>query len=205
MEGGWTPWGCLWGPTTVRAQHNSDSVHSEIPFNLAHLLHCCSTLSHAQHIYPSLVWWSIPFWSSWLNDSLLMQPGALQRMWRRKLAALGQRAAPCHQAHLLMSHLSIRLLSRMMTSEFSFDQLEQRLHLCHICFSQHSSFHLFPEIFCIFTCLFCNCHSLIFLSSLHFCPEAEKRAIYTRLICDTASHLNSRSRWVNVHRHYPWC
>lgn len=77
----------------------------------------------------------------------------------------------------------------------------------HICFSQHSSFHLFPESFSIFTCLFCNCHNLIFLSSLHFCPQAGKKYnLHTRLMCDTsASQLDSRSRWINVHCHYPWC
>lgn len=68
---GWTPWECLWGPTTVTDQHNSDFFCSG-SFNLAHLLRRAAPLSVMHSVFIrcddrflfDLPDWIIPCWYS---------------------------------------------------------------------------------------------------------------------------------------------
>lgn len=163
----WSPWGCLRGSTTVKSQNNSDSVHSEIPFNLSHLLLRAVLLSFMRSVF---------ILCRYDDRFLFDQHDRIIPCWcsrepcgggsSRGLALV---AAPC-QSELTSQCRDLSVGDAM--SPLSFDQLKHR------CFSPslllQSSFHLFPGSVCMFTCMFCNCHSLIFLNSQHFSPPAEE-------------------------------
>lgn len=175
-------------PRTVKVQHNSDFVRSEIPFNPP--LRLLRALIHTQCVYFfAPAWWSIPLWSLRRTHSLLMQ---LCSAWRggggggspgprSECSAVSVRAPPpdvtiCPSVCRSLRSPSISSNRRSVV----------HLLLLHFSFDQHSSFHLFPESVRMFACAFCNCQSLVSTSQLKKCNLH---------MCDVwHSRLDSRNR-----------
>lgn len=91
-------------------------------------------------------WWSIPLWSPWKNDSLLVQPGALWCVRRRKGSGASVREQCWLSPDVTICQLAehIHVLSLLSFSQRQ-ETEEPGASPLQLSFDHHSSFHLFPE------------------------------------------------------------
>lgn len=192
-----------WEPSTT------DSVRSGIPFNLTHLLRHAVLLSVMHSVF-ILCWcddwflFDLPDWiiPCWCRQELCSAcgGGSLRRLVReqRRVAKL---TSWCHILSIRLRSRMIRCLSfpsiswnrgtnclsRLLQSALIFSSIPRELLHVYVFVLQLSQPHLFKF-------------------SAFLSPSRKKSNLHTHLMCDTlASQLDSRSQWINVHHHYPWC